>query len=135
MTKRIKSLFIFSILIASSLILQSCKKIEGPGGSSTIKGKIHVLVYDIAGNLINEYDAPKEDVYLIYGDENPYYDDDIKTSHDGTFEFNFLQPGKYHLFVYQDCNSCASGKEAVTLNVEISDKDETLDVGTINILN
>lgn len=135
MTKRFKSLIVFSALIASSFVLQSCKKVEGPGGSSTIKGKVHVLVYDIADNLINEYDAPKEDVYLVYGEENDYFDDDIKTSHDGTFEFNFLQPGNYQLFVYQDCDDCPSGKDAVILNLEISDKNETLDVGTINILN
>ena len=135
MTKRFKSIFVFTVLIASTFVLQSCKKVEGPGGSSSIVGKVHVLVYDIAGNLINEYDAPKEDVYLIYGEDDAYYDDDVETSYDGTFEFNYLQPGKYQLFVYQDCDTCPSGKEAKILDLEISGKKETLDVGTINIIN
>jgi hypothetical protein len=113
--------------------LQSCTKVEGPGGSSSIIGTVHVNVYDIAGNLINDYDAQDEDVYLVYGGGDGFYDDDIKTSYDGTFEFNYLQKGSYKLFVYQDCNSCASGKEPVFVDVEITDKKTTTNIGIINI--
>ncbi len=135
--KIIKRTIQFSLAFAGILfLLQSCSKVEGPGGSSSIIGKVHVNVYDVAGNLINDYDAHDEDVYLIYGGEDSFYDDDVKTSYDGTFEFNFLQKGTYKLFVYQDCNSCASGKEAVFINnVEITDKKTTTNVGTINIIN
>ena len=134
MTKRIYSAFLFSAFIATTFLFSSCSKTEGPGGASTIKGKIHVLVYDVAGNLINDYDAQKEDVYLVYGDEDTFYDDDIETSHDGTFEFNYLRPGNYQLFVYQECLTCPSGKEALILDIEIADKRSTIDVGTINII-
>ncbi|MDG1333969.1 MAG: hypothetical protein P8P74_16650 [Crocinitomicaceae bacterium] len=131
----IKRTLQFSLAFAGVLfLLQSCSKVEGPGGSSTISGKIHVEVYDVAGNLINEYDAQDEDVYLIYGNEGTFYDDDVKTSFDGTFEFRYLQKGNYQLFVYQDCNSCASGKEAVIVNVEITDNKTTTDIGTITII-
>lgn len=134
MTKRIYSVLLFSAFITISFLFQSCSKSEGPGGSSSIKGKIHVLVYDVANNLINEYDAPKEDVYLVYGDVDTFYDDDVETSHDGTFEFNYLRPGKYQLFVYESCTTCPSGKRAVILDLEITDKNSTLDIGTVNIL-
>lgn len=124
----------FSLVVAGALFfLQSCSKVEGPGGSSSIVGKIHINVYDIAGNLINDYDAPDEDVFLIYGEDGTFYDDDVKTSYDGSFEFDYLQKGKYTLFVYQKCNSCASGKEPVFVDVEITDSKTTIDVGTINI--
>lgn len=133
--KIIKRSLQFSLAIAGALFLfQSCSKVEGPGGSSSIKGKIHINVYDVAGNLINDYDAPDEDVFLIYGEEDTFYDEDVKTSYDGSFEFNYLQKGKYRLFVYQDCNTCASGEEAVFVDVEITDKKTTTDVGTINIV-
>ena len=132
--KIIKRTIQFSLAFAGVLfLLQSCSKVEGPGGSSSIVGKIHVNVYDVAGNLINDYDAQDEDVYLIYGSEGSFYDDDVKTSYDGTFEFNYLQKGTYQLFIYEDCNSCASGKKAVIVDVEIIDKKTTTDVGTINI--
>ena len=133
--KMIKRTLLLTLAFAStSFLFQSCSKVEGRGGSSSIVGKIHINVYDVAGNLINDYDAPDEDVYLIYGEEGTFYDDDVKTSYDGSFEFNYLQKGKYRLFVYQDCNTCASGKEAVFVDVEITDKKTTTDVGTINIV-
>lgn len=133
--KIIKRTLQISLAFAGVLFLfPSCSKVEGPGGSSSIVGKIHVNVYDIAGNLINDYDAPDEDIYLVYGGGDGFYDDDLKTSHDGTFEFNYLQKGTYKLFVYQDCNSCASGKEAVFVDVEITDKKTTTDIGIINII-
>ena len=134
--KIIKRTIQFSLAFAGVLfLLQSCAKVEGPGGSSSIVGKVHVNVYDVAGTLINDYDAQDEDVYLIYGGTNSFYDDDVKTSYDGSFEFNYLQKGTYKLFVYQDCNSCASGKEAVFVNdVEITDSKTTTDIGTIIIV-
>lgn len=132
--KIIKRSLQFSLAFAGILfLLQSCSKVEGPGGSSAITGKVRVEVYDVAGNLINSYDAHDEDVYLIYGEDGTFYDDDLKTSYDGSFRFNYLQKGKYQLFVYQDCNTCPSGKEAVLVDVEITDNKTTTDIGTITI--
>lgn len=113
----------------------SCKKVEGPGGSSSITGKIHAVVHDGAGNLKFEYDYPEEDVYIIYsGDsEETMYDDNIKTSYDGTFRFDYLQEGDYQVFVYEKCTSCPSGKKIVLKSVTISDKKSTIDLGTINV--
>lgn len=132
--KNIKRFIPFLLVFTGVLFLfQSCTKVEGPGGSSTIKGKIHVNVYDVAGNLINDYDASDQDVYLIYGKDGTFYDDDLKTSYDGTFEFNYLQKGDYQLFLYEDCNSCASGEAVVLVDVKITDSKTTTDVGTIII--
>ena len=128
---------ILSIITASILVLTitSCKKVEGPGGQASITGKIHALVHDGAGNLINEYDIEKYDVYLIYGNEagETYFDDDIETSYDGSFKFEYLETGNYQLFVYSKCVTCASGKEVLLQELEITDKKGTVDLGTINI--
>ena len=123
-------LIIFSVV---SLLTVSCKKVEGPGGSSSIIGKVHAEVYDGANNLINQYDIPKEDVYLIYGEDGTFYDDDIETSFDGTFRFDYLEEGKYQLFVYSKCTTCPSGKEVILVDAEITKKKSTVDVGTITI--
>lgn len=125
----------FSFLIGALLLfnLSSCAKVEGPGGSSSIIGKIHALVYDGAGNLLTEYDAPKEDVYIIYGSGETVYDDDVETSYDGRFRFDYLEKGNYQVFVYEKCTTCPSGKEAIILDVEISEKNSVVDLGTINI--
>lgn len=133
--KIIKRSLQFSLIFAGLLFLfPSCSKVEGPGGSSSITGKVRIEVYDIGGTLINSYDAPGEDVYLIYGEDGTFYDDDVETSYDGSFEFNFLQKGKYQLFVYQDCNTCPSGKDVVLVDVEITENKSTTDVGTITII-
>jgi hypothetical protein len=131
MKKIISSLLILSVLVIGG----SCKKVEGPGGSSTIKGKLHAVVHDGAGNLINEYDLHDHDVYIIYGSdaEETFYDDDVKSSYDGTFEFNYLEKGSYRVFIYEKCTTCPSGKDVVMMDVEITDKKSTVDLGTINI--
>ncbi len=125
---------IFSLII-SSLILtgfSSCNKVEGPGGAATIKGKI-LKEKTIAGQTYY-YDAADEDVYLIYGEDASFYDDDIKTSYDGTFEFNYLEEGNYQFFVYSKCTSCLSGDTVLIQDVVITDKKEEVDLGTITIL-
>lgn len=116
------------------LTLSSCKKIEGPGGSSTIQGSVYIINKNAAGAVISEYLAPKEDVFIVYGDGDVSFDDDVKTSYDGTFKFTGLEEGNYTVFVYEDCNSCASGKQALLYPVEITEKKSTVDLGTITII-
>lgn len=128
--KRLISVFSVGLI---AFAINSCSKVEGPGGSSSIIGKVHAEVYDGANNLLTEYDAPKEDIFIIYGGENTTFDDDTKTSYDGTFRFDYLEPGTYQIFVYEKCNSCSSGKKVVLQEVEITEKKSTVDVGTIII--
>ena len=128
-----KRLLFIALFSGAFVISPACKKVEGPGGSSTIKGKLNIQVFDVGNNLINEYDGQEEDVYLIYGTTDTFYDDDVKTSYDGSFEFNFLQNGTYTVFVYEDCNSCPSGKDIIIHEIEISEKKSVKDLGTINV--
>lgn len=127
-----------SIIVALSFIgffFNGCKKVEGEGGSSTIKGKIYEKKYNSVGGVIAEYNAADERVYIIYGEGSTFYNDDIRTSYDGSFEFNYLQPGKYTIFVYEDCNTCPSGVKEVIVNTEITGKKSVVDLGTIEIKN
>ena len=129
MKNTLKLLFSFLIISLSF----SCKKVEGPGGGATIKGFIQEQKYNALGNVIAEYPAADQNVYLIYGTIDQFYDDDIKTSYDGSFVFNYLQKGTYTLFVYEDDASQPSGQNVVKKSFEISDKNEVVDLGTINI--
>lgn len=129
-----KLFFSFSIFSLLLISFSGCKKVEGPGGSSTIKGVVHANVYDGAGNLINNYDIPKEDVYIIYGGgDETFYDDDVKTSYDGSFRFDYLEKGNYKIFVYEKCTTCPSGKAIVMVDVEITDKKSEIVLDTIYI--
>jgi hypothetical protein len=95
----------------------ACEKDEGVGGKSTLSGKI--LVKDFkGGQLVEEYYGAEERVYIIYG-EGEFFNDDTRTNPDGTFRFEYLQPGYYRVFAYSDCDSCAGGTEPIFKEVVI----------------
>ncbi len=82
--------------------------------------------------MVAEYPGAEVDVYSIYGVGNNFYNDRIKTSYDGSFEFNYLEEGDYTIFVYEDDNSVPSGKSEVLVTASISGKKTTVDLGTID---
>ena len=123
--KIISSVFLLTILICS------CRKVEGPGGSVTIKGI--VVERNHVGNAVFEYPAADQDVYLIYGNENSFYDDDIKTSFDGSFEFRYLQKGDYQVFVYEEDNAEPSGTSEILIPINASENNQVITLDTIYI--
>ncbi len=125
------------------LIIAGCKKEEGIGGTSTIKGKVIVYKYDPPFDGIESiYPATDERVYIIYGEDGTAYDDDYNTSYDGSYEFKYLQKGKYRLFAYSSDSTGAhtsgnlSGRKTpVFVNVEIKSNGSTVEVPDLIILN
>lgn len=120
-------------VILVSILLFSCKKGEGPGGTSTIKGTVQVE--DYSGSIFTgkEYPGADIDVFIIYGDESTMYDEKISTSYDGSFEFRYLRPGKYTVFVYSEEPTDDQDLTAIIKTVEISGKNEEVTVGEITI--
>ena len=114
----------------------SCAKTEGPGGQATIKGKVTIDNINVLGTTINTYDAQEENIYINYGDLDNTFDDDVKTSHDGTFEFNYLNKGNYEIFLYSDCISCPKGQDSlIKIEVTIGERSEEIDLGNITTAN
>ena len=130
-----KNLFLFGVLSILALTFSGCEKVEGPGGSSSIVGKLYALERDGFGNVIVEYDLADEDVFIIYGAEGTTHNDDVKTSYDGSFRFDYLEAGTYQVFVYEKClvGECPSGERALLTTIEITEKKSTIDMGTINV--
>ncbi len=124
---------IISSVFLVTLLFYSCRKVEGPGGSVTIKGII--VERNHVGNVVFEYPAADQDVYLIYGSENSFYDDDVKTSFDGSFEFRYLQKGDYQVFVYEENNADPSGTSEILLPVNASENNQIINLDTIYINN
>lgn len=119
------------------IILASCEKPAGEGGTSTIKGKVYAREYNSNYTLLTaEYYAHKEDVYIIYEDDS-IYSDDFKTSYDGSYEFKYLRKGKYTIFAYSDDSTytSASGKVARMVEVVITENKQEVEAETINIIN
>lgn len=117
-------------------LLSSCNVQEGPGGLATITGRVYANDYNADFSQLNgSYYAPDEDVFLIYGDDE-IYSDDMKTHFDGSFRFQFLRKGTYSLFAYtkDSTGTIPSGVSPVLIEVEITSKNQTVDVGEIVIL-
>ena len=108
---------------------------EGLGGRAMITGKLSGKFYsDDQLTLFNGTGVlADEDVYIVYGTGDTYFDDDIKSSYDGSFQFKYLRPGKYTVFVYENCFPCSSLQEVVLSEIEITAKDQVVDLGTITL--
>ncbi len=127
----------FGISAVTIFFFSACQKVEGQGGSSSIIGKITVNNYNVGGSILEGvYPGSDEKVYICYGEGNTIPSDDVNASYDGTFEFKYLQPGKYTLYVYEDVlpePANADQQKAVIVSVEITGKKSTVDAGEIVI--
>lgn len=124
--------YIASIVLVISVLLLACKKLPGTGGLASISGKVYAKDYDVNGFLIGEGYLSDEKVYISYGD-NTTIDNDVNTSYNGEYRFDFLQKGKYSIFVYTRCDTCSLGTRAIIKEVEISSRKEEIVLEDLNI--
>ena len=137
---------IFLIIAVLALSFSGCKKYEGQGGRSKITGKLTVneKLY-INGALAQtvSYPGATEDIYIVYGTQDSIFDDKVECNYDGSFSFNYLFPGTYTVFAYNEVfhtgNSITNNdddyytKEPVKFTVNIG-KNETIDLGEITVI-
>ena len=135
---------IFGIALLSEVT--ECKKVEGDGGRASISGNVVINERLYVNGLVTDtvtYNGAAEDLYIIYGDGDVMYDDKIEASYDGTFKFEFLQPGTYTIFGYSKIfhpgNNIPNNDddyttmEVVSKTVTIGKK-ENADIGTITLI-
>jgi hypothetical protein len=132
----INSLRIF-LLICLLAGAAACEKDPGPGGKASITGKVYVKDYNTSvTTLLSEYYGAGEKVYICYGDDQTSAND-VSTGTDGSFAFRYLRKGHYTVFIMtRDTGIKYSGADAeipLSFSVDISDKKETKDLGTITI--
>lgn len=112
-----------------------CKKDEGQGGTSSIKGRI--IEHDFRADFLDSVPVAilpddNENIFIIYGTDHTTYDDSYKTSYDGTYEFRFLQKGHYRLFAYSNDSTGAHeflpthGNVPVFVDVDITENGTTV---------
>ena len=90
------------------LLVCSCEKEAGEGGSSSIVGSVYKIstYYNVLtqqnDTVYYQLDSG-EDIYIIYSDnENDFYDDNIETNWNGQYRFDYLRKGDYIVFIYAD---------------------------------
>jgi hypothetical protein len=132
--------YFFFAGIFSVLLFASCNSGPGPGGQASITGKVYAkgnwnpscTVYADSSSGFVPFYAPDEDVYLIYGDDASY-GDHVKTAPDGTYKFSYLRKGKYTIYAYSKDCTVQAGKTSVTLQVEITDKKQDVQMSDLRI--
>jgi hypothetical protein len=137
---RILGLFFFL------LVFVSCSKYEGMGGRGSITGKISITQKLYVDGVLTQsvnLSGAKEDVYIVYGDDDLVYDDKTECNYDGTFKFDYLQPGSYTIFAYSEVFHTGTDlnnndddyytNEVVKQTVEL-DKNSSSDLGTITLI-
>ncbi len=114
---------IVPILLSLSVLILSCNKEPGEGGTSSITGKVYVYDLNSTGlDTLDEYYIMDEDVYIIYGNETNTYNDKFSTSFDGSYRFDNLTEGKYTIFSYSRCLTCSGEVEEKKIVIDITDK-------------
>lgn len=101
-----------------TVLAVSCNRGEGPGGTGAIEGTVYKVLHpDDNYNLETDTVlAAKEDVFLVYGTQS-FYGDDEETDHTGFYRFDYLRPGTYTVYAY---STLANGERtAVSQTVEV----------------
>ena len=124
--------FSLILLLAFFFMLSSCDKTAGYGGNAGIVGVVKLKRYNRDfTQLKQETVLANADVYIVFQDGQGY-GDKVKTSYDGTFNFNHLVPGDYKLFVYSsDTTMLSPTVIPITVSATIKKRKELVDVGTI----
>jgi hypothetical protein len=138
----LKSAHLILLIFLGSLLICSCSKNPGPGGTSSIQGKIWTRQYNKYFSALEfEYWAKDETVYIVYGNDFSY-DDKTSTDYRGQFEFKFLRKGSYKLFVYTTDSAAVAGPpynaqapdKAIVKDIEITSNNQVVDAGEITII-
>ena len=115
---RINKRIIPLVLLVWAMMATSCNTGEGSGGTGAIEGTVYKVLHpDDNYNLQTDTVlAAKEDVFLVYGTQQ-FYGDDEETDHTGFYQFKYLRPGTYTVYAY---STLASGERvAVPQTVEV----------------
>ena len=115
------------ISIALLGFLATCKKDEGKGGLSTIKGKVYAFDVDRLGNKVDSGYMADVKVYISYGNHS-WVDDNTRTAFDGSYAFQWLNKGDYTVWIVSECDTCHLNQRADLRMVKIKEKKETVTV-------
>ncbi|MFM2191797.1 MAG: hypothetical protein RLZZ118_754 [Bacteroidota bacterium] len=116
------------------LFIASCTKGPGPGGRAKIKGKLFAKNLDKTLSFVTDSGfVADEKIYISYGD-NTSVGNDVTTSFDGSFEFDYLRPGNYKVWAISKILYGVNQLDTtIVQDVTISGKSEEKDLGTIRI--
>jgi hypothetical protein len=110
----------FLLFVSSFLLLVSCNKDEGVGGSSSLEGYVYQVDHSTNNFSFRADTFPSIDerIFLIYGnDYEDYYGKDPRTDKNGLYRIDYLREGNY--IVYSLSESEDKQKKAAFTNVKV----------------
>lgn len=126
-------------VISITVLVVGCKKTPGDGGLATIRGNVVEEIRFVLTNpatYATEYPAPDADVWIVYG-ENVSPNERVRTNYDGEFEFQFLRPGDYTIYVYSNDTTgapdVAPDRMPIIKKVTIDERRQDIDLGEFRI--
>lgn len=107
------------LTIVAMALLSACNKGPGEGGTGTVQGFVKLVHhpdndYTLTADTIP---AAKTDVFIVYGDE-AYFGDDVETSPNGMYRFEYLLPGEYTVYSYSTLPSGEKVAVSETITLE-----------------
>lgn len=115
------------------IIILSCKKEAGEGGTGSIEGRVFKINYNETMNrVVDTTLAEEEDIYIMYGDDE-LYNNRSRTNFDGKYIFKYLQKGNYTIYAYSRNPKDPNKNIAVKVKVEIKNKGNKALAGDIYI--
>lgn len=127
------------MLVALAALMAGCTKQPGDGGLAKVRGRVMKEIRLVLANpetATVSYPAPDEDVWIAYGNSiSP--DDRERTNFDGEFQFRFLRPGDYTIYVYSrdttGLPNTSPNRMAIIRTVTIDARREDIDLGDLII--
>ncbi|MGB1003341.1 MAG: hypothetical protein ACPGVC_03880 [Salibacteraceae bacterium] len=124
----------FLITFSFLAMLASCSKSPGVGGKATISGTLQAIYVEEGSFDTVEISAyPDQRIYIIYGNGSTQ-DDDTRTSPDGSFKFEYLNPGDYSIFAYSETLLTSSEIEPIYKSVNIGKSQDDVNLGAIYVV-
>lgn len=124
---------IWAVVALLGIFTLSCKKEPGFGGLATISGKVYAVDSTTGGNLKDEGYIGDFDVFIGVQGE-PGILDNIKTSYDGSYQFDELRKGTYDVWVYRRCDACAGDILLIKKTVVIKDNKDEIVLEDFNVV-
>ena len=126
----------FLIVCVFFLIITSCQKDAGEGGTSLIQGKVY-KIFTYQNPTSGQWDTSffqldsGKDIFIIYSDnQQDIYDDKFETDYNGMYHFEYLRKGKYVIYTYADSTDNGGVKYdyPVFKHIEITSNNSTVNV-------
>ncbi len=122
------------LFVFAGVVMSSCEKNEGMGGTGSISGTIVEQFYNKDfSEAFHSSPAVDEDVFILFGDDSTP-GDRVITGVTGEFRFDYLYPGSYVIYYQTDDSVNVSGDEWLTYEVELENGQE-LDLGELEKMN